>query len=89
MGRYEFGEGELAEAHWCGPLPARGLLVGPGPGNERDASLWHSLMRKLGGSGADIEMLAPKLPVCSSDRGRRAGQWPFGDSRQHLQDPLL
>ena len=80
MGRYEFGEGELAEAIGAGLYQPAACSSAQVLGNERDASLWHSLMRKLGGSSADIEMLAPKLPVCSSDTVDGPDECLFGDS---------
>ena len=80
VGRYEFGEGELAEAIGAGLYQPAACSSAQVLGNERDASLWHSLMRKLGGSSADIEMLAPKLPVCASDTVDGPDECLFGDS---------
>ena len=80
VGRYEFGEGELRTAVDCGLYQPAACSSAQVLGNERDASLWHSLMRKLGGSSADIEMLAPKLPVCSSDTVDGPDECLFGDS---------
>ncbi len=80
VGRYEFGEGELAGAIGAGLYQPAACSSAQVLGNERDASLWHSLMRKLGGSSADIEMLAPKLPVCSSDTVDGPDECLFGDS---------
>ena len=37
-------------------------------------------MRKLGGSSADVEMLAPKLPVCASDTVDGPDECLFGDT---------
>ena len=80
VGRYEFAEGELRTAVDAGLYQPAACSSAQVLGNERDASLWHSLMRKLGGSSADIEMLAPKLPVCSSDTVDGPDECLFGDS---------
>ena len=80
VGRYEFAEGELAEAIGSGLYQPAACSSAQVLSGERDASLWHALMRKLGGSSADIEMLAPKLPVCASDTVDGPDECLFGDS---------
>ena len=76
----EFAAGELADAVSCGLYQPAACSSAQVLSGERDASLWHALMRKLGGSSADIEMLAPKLPVCASDTVDGPDECLFGDS---------
>ena len=72
VGLYDFGPGELREAVDAGlyqPAACASAQVLGG------ANAWHDLMRKLGGANADIEMLAPKLPMRNFD----AVDGPKGD----------
>jgi hypothetical protein len=80
VGLYEFGPGGLRDAVGAGlyqPAACASALV---LGDLGEASLWHDLMRKLGGANADIEMLAPKLPVCRNMPVHVPDESTFGDS---------